>query len=173
MACLSHYHLTFTTESIHNLLKSCLTFSNKTSPLFTLWSNHTREDKTKIEIQSERIKCKNSERNLGRVQNPSGRSGGGGRGGVVRHRGWLSEVIRRTKGLYFVLLFTVVSNCTLSVFTFINPLLLRYWALRAQALLKALLRDRHLARWGYVWGWVRPYKRLMGMCRWMVSHFHS
>ena len=109
---LSHYHLTFTTEGIHNLLKSCLTFGNKTSPLFTLWSNHTREDKTKVEWQSERIKIQDivlqttlhSERNLGRVQKPFGQ----GRRGVEGRRGWLSEIVWGAKGLYFCLLFSAV-----------------------------------------------------------------
>ena len=103
---LSHYLLTFTTEVIHNLLKSCLTFGNKTSPLFTLWSNHTREDKTKVERESERIKIQDvalqttlhSERNLGRVQKPFGQ----GRRGVEGRRGWLSEIVWGPKVYIFV-----------------------------------------------------------------------
>ena len=38
--------------------------------------------------------------------------------------------------------------------------------------LKIRKRERLRVR-DYSWGWVVPYKRLMGMCRWMGSHFHD
>ena len=118
VACLSHYHLTFTTESIHNLLKSCLTFGNKTSPLFSLWSNHTKQDKTKIERLLYIVR-----ETWGECKNPSG--SGRGEGVLWSVGGWLSEIVRGTKGLFFVCCLVLwFQNCTFSAFTFSNPLLL-------------------------------------------------